>query len=476
MDVWIGQGLARQHFGLARLGDKRRTERLVKTAAQILRHPAATLPTAMENWSELNGLYRLVASPKVTHAAVLEPHRRQVLARMRAGHDDGDGVVLLIHDTTELNYTHIQALHEQVGKIGSGQGSGRGYLAHHTLAVTPQRRVLGLLSQVLHCRRDVPKGETMAQTRRHPGRESRLWIKGCQACGPAPAGCTWIDIADRGSDTFEFLSYEQSHGRRYVIRSAKDRTLAGEDHLGDDRIHHYLHQYARDLPELGRRTLDVPAKAGKKARRAQVAIAAALVTLDAHRWTRGEHDGRAVEAWVIHVKEVGDPPAAGVKGSPPLEWILLSNLPAQTLGQACQLVDFYACRPVIEDYHKALKTGLGIEHLQFEHAERVEPAVALLSVVGALLLELREAARRRDADVTAATTLVPALFVRILSARLHGRTRDDLSVGEFVIGIARLGGFLARTGDGLPGWQTLWRGWQNLQLLVAGAQLLRGGP
>jgi len=276
MDVGVGRGLARQHFGAARLGDARRVERLVRTAGHILRHPATTLPTAMENWSQLSGLYRLVAAPRVTHAAVLEPHRQQVLEHMR-GH--ADGVVLLIHDTSELDYTHVRALHAQVGKIGSGQGSGRGYLAHHTLAVTPQRRVLGLVNQVLHRRRDVAQGETMEQTRHHPGRESRLWIKGCQACGPAPAGCTWIDIADRGSDTFEFLSYAQAQGRRYVIRSAKNRTLAGEDHVGDDRIHQYLHRYARDLPELGRRTLEVAAKAGvSKARRAQVAIAAAPVT------------------------------------------------------------------------------------------------------------------------------------------------------------------------------------------------------
>jgi len=340
--------------------------------------------------------------------------------------------------------------------------------------------VLGLVNQVLHRRRDVARGETKDQTRQHPGRESRLWIKGCQACGPAPAsdgaspaGCTWIDIADRGSDTFEFLSYAQAQGRRYVIRSAKNRTLAGEDHVGDDRIHHHLHRYARDLPELGRRTLEVAAKAGvSKARQAQVAIAAAPVTLEPHRWTRGEHDGRSVQAWVIHVKEV-DAPAGVTK---PLEWILLSNLPAQTFGQACQLVDFYSCRPVIEDYHKAIKTGLGIEHMQFEDTDRLEPAIALLSVVGALLLELREAARQREADVTAATSIVPALFVRVLSARLDKQARDDLSVREFVIGVARLGGFLARKGDGLPGWQTLWRGWHNLLLLVDGAQLLRGGP
>lgn len=487
MDVEIGQGLAQRHFGAARLGDARRVKRLVDTADHILRHPLGSLPQKLENWAELMGLYRLVAAEAVTHAAVLEPHRQQVLARMRerAGDDDdggggggGGGVVLLIHDASEFNYTHVEALHGQLGQVGSGAGRGRGYIAHHTLAVTPRREVLGLVNQVLHRRRSVDKAEARAAKRAHPDRESRLWVAGCEASGVAPPGCTWVDVADRGGDTFEFLSYEHARGRPYVIRSAKDRTLAGGgDHVGDDRIHDHLHAYARDLPTLGTREVEVPAQAGRRAaRRATVAVAAGPVTLPAPPpcRARGEHDGRVIDTWVIRVSEV-DPPPAGV--DEPLEWLLLSNRPAATFAQACRVVDYYACRPVIEDYHKGLKTGMGIERLQFAHADRLEPAIALLSVVAALLLSLRDAARRPAADVTAAaTTLVPALFVRVLSARLDGRPRDDLSVREFVVGVARLGGFLARKGDGLPGWQTLWRGWINLHLLIQGASLLRGGP
>jgi hypothetical protein len=480
MDVTAG-ALARQHFGAARLGDVRRSKRLVKVAEHILRHPAGTLPGKLENWPELMGLYRLASARQVTHEAVLEPHRQQVLARM----GQLDGVVLLIHDASELDYTHVKALHEELGQVGAGQAKSRGYIAQHTLAVTPGReglgrQVLGLVNQTLHRRRDVPKGETRAQKREHPGRESRLWMAGCDACGPSPEGRTWVDIADRGGDTFEFLCYEHAHRRKYVIRSARNRQLKGFDHVGDDRIHDRLHEFARDLPTLGTRRLDVAAKAGKRARVATVRVAAGPITLGPDRWTRGRHDGRPIDTWVVHVKETEPPPP----GAEPLEWILLSNLPAEHFGQAVQLIDFYACRPVIEDYHKGLKTGLGIELLQFERADRLGPVIALLSVIGALLLQLRQAARRRDAEpdaepdaeLAAATTIVPALFVRVLSAKLYGKARDDLSVRQFVIGVARLGGFLARKHDGLPGWQTLWRGWSNLHLLIEGAQLLRGGP
>jgi hypothetical protein len=485
MDVEVGPGLAQRHFGAARLGDARRAKRLVNAADHILRQPLGSLPEKLENWAELIGLYRLVSADEVTHAAVLEPHRQQVLARMRerpggGGGGGGGGVVLLIHDATELNYTHVEALRDQLGQVGSGAGRGRGYIAHHTLAVTPRREVLGLVNQVLHRRRSVDKGETRAAKRGHPDRESRLWVAGCEACGtrPPPPGCTWVDVTDRGGDTFEFLSYAHANGRRYVIRSAKDRRLCGEDHVGDDRLHDHLHAYARDLPTLGTRVVEVPARAGRRAaRRATVAVAAGPVTLAApppYR-ARGEHDGRVIDTWVIRVSEVDPPPPAADVGGP-LEWILLSNRPAATFAQASESVDFYACRPLIEDYHKGLKTGLGIERLQFAHADRLEPAIALLSVVAALLLGLRHAARAPDAGVTPAAAVVPPLWVRVLSAKLHGRPRDDLSVREFVVGVARLGGFLARKHDGLPGWQTLWRGWHDLHLMIQGALLTRGGP
>src|SRR3989442_973395 len=73
--------------------------------------------------------------------------------------------------------------------------------------------LLGLAHQILHRRADVPKGETEAAKRERATRESLLWIQACTAIGPAPAGCTWVDVCDRGADTFEFLDSEVVAGR-----------------------------------------------------------------------------------------------------------------------------------------------------------------------------------------------------------------------------------------------------------------------
>src|SRR6185503_1613102 len=239
--------LSERHFGSASLGDARRSRRLVKTAELIFKHPAGTLPDKLPHWADLMGLYRLLDAEEVTHAAVIAPHCRWTLDQMR----QTPGVVLLLHDTTELDYTTRRAAAAGLGQIGNG--GGRGYLCHNTLAVTPgtadrpgDRRVIGLAAQVLRPRRTVPQGETARQKRQHPDRESRLWAQGRQQVGDAPAGATWVDVCDRGADCFEFLEYEHAHGRHYVIRAAKDRRLDGEDHLGCDRVHRTLYAYARD--------------------------------------------------------------------------------------------------------------------------------------------------------------------------------------------------------------------------------------
>jgi hypothetical protein len=454
-----------EHFGKADLGDVRRTRRLVHSANAIMTRPGGSLPQKLRDWSELHGLYRLLRRPEVTHQRVLEPHRQRTLELMRQ-----TPLVLLLHDTTELDYSSHLAL-EDLGPVGNGRRDGHdsnGLLCHNTLAITPDRRVLGLPSQVLHRRRVVPKGETLKDKREHPGRESLLWLKGCSAIGPAPADCRWVDVADRGADTFEFLDFAHRQQRHYVIRSAKDRKLAGADHVGSDRIHQYLHGYGRDLPVLGTRPVQVHANRGRTkraARQVTVSVSAGPARVAVPAFARGQCQSPVLDLWIIVVREI-DPPPAGVE---PLEWLLLTNVPTETLAQASQRLDWYECRPVVEELHTGFKSGIGIEELRFELADRLEPAIALLSVVAAMLLDLRQAAREPQAQQTLAKEHVPLLWVQVLSGWRYKRVREDLSLREFYMALGGLGGHLGRKGDGWPGWKKLWLGWTRLQAMIEGA-------
>src|SRR5258708_15840402 len=133
----MGASMGLEHFGAADFGDKRLTDRLVHTADLLLKHPEGSFPTKLSQPADLDGFYNFVAKPAVTHAAVLASHVSRTLAVMRAR----EGVVLIVHDPTVLDYSGLDAIAE-LGQVGDGNG--RGYYCPHSLAVTPPRGAMGL--------------------------------------------------------------------------------------------------------------------------------------------------------------------------------------------------------------------------------------------------------------------------------------------------------------------------------------------
>lgn len=451
-------GFGEEHFEGARLGDERRQRRLVSLANQMAKHPGGTLPDKLSTPADLKALYRLMGSDAVTHEEVLRPHIARTLERM----DAHEGVVLNLHDTTELDYSGLKSLKDALGQIGNG--GGRGYKCHNSLAVSAEsREALGLTNQILFRRPHVPQGEPKSVRRQRSTRESRLWKQGCAALPAAPAGRRWVDVADRGADTTEFLDFEVEQGKQFLIRSQHNRWVL-ECHDGDtDRIK--LHDWLRTLPEAGQRTVDIQARGGRPARKAAVGVAWAPVRVLAPRQSRGDERGTPLAMWALRAWEL-DPPA-NVKE--PLEWMLLTNVPVQTFEDADERVDWYACRWVIEEYHKAMKTGCGIETMEFTATDRLQPAIAMLSVLAVFLLTLRDSSRRPDAEEQSASAWVPAEYMKVLGAWRYQDPDHEFSVYDFYFALARLGGHQNRKHDHPPGWLVLWRGWTQLLAMVEGA-------
>jgi hypothetical protein len=447
------------HFGAARLGDLRRTTRLVRVADAFVRHPGGTFPDKLPDPHQLDAFDNLMAAEDVTHQSVLEPHIRHTRAAARGE----PGVVLILHDTTVLDYSGLDI--PELGQIGNGHG--RGYYCHHSLAITADRRVLGRLSQVLHVRRVVPPGETKAQRRAPERCESRLWRDAAASIPTAPAGRTWVDIADRGAEITEFLDHEDAAGKSYVVRSQHNRIVAIADpDAPGGRRRSKLHDLARTLPATAWRAVEVSAQPGQPAREARVGVAYAAVTIIPPRPPRGRERGVPLEVVILRADEEGPP--AGVK---PLEWILVTNVATADDEPAGERVDWYAARPVVEEYHKAQKTGCAIEQMPWTYADRLKPAIALVSVVALTLLGLRALGRDERHRDEPATRMVPRRWVELLARWRYGEARSDLTVEEFIWALGRLGGHQNRPSDGPPGWITLWRGWTKLMTMVLGAEL-----
>ena len=123
---------------------------------------------------------------------------------------------------------------------------------------------------------------------------------------------------------------------------------------------------------------------------------------------------------------------------------------------------------MVEDFHKALKTGCRVEERQYETSERLEAISGLLSVTAVRLLQLRSTARQTPDRP--ATDIVPSHWVTVLS-RLRGRR--IVTVRDFFRQLAGLGGHMLRKCDGEPGWITLWRGFEKLHLALRAVEAYR---
>lgn len=450
---------AQNEFGSAPLGDQRRTKRLLRIAAALAENPGGTLPQAFPQWDELKAAYRFFGQRGVTFERVLTPHLERTRDTCRQ-----PGEYLLLEDTTLLDFSH-HPFAQDLGIIGNG--GGRGFELHSALAVrvegwTPASRpegvVVGLFAQQCRTPRPAPKHETRKQRLSRP-RKSQAWASGIKSAGRPPSGSRWIYVADREPDFYEPLAICQQHGVDFVIRAGQDRRLADGQHL---------REALAKAPVLGGYTVEVRARGNQPARTAQVQLRSVRVDLDGP-WRPGGWQPPLPGVVVLEVLEVEAP--AGVLE--PLHWILLTSLPCATLAEAQRVVGCYAARWWIEEYHKALKSGAGVEASQLERADRLEPLIAVLGVVAVRLLSSKMLARSRPESLEAAQSFGPQVLA-ILTKRF-GPPKGGWTNRQVLAAIARIGGFLARKGDGMPGWQTIWRGWHRLKWMCVGAATLMDG-
>jgi hypothetical protein len=447
--------LGTKNFGTVDLNDQRRTKRLVDSAAKIAAHPEMPFNQVFD-WNELRGFYRVCNQETATLSAIQGPHWLQTRAEM-AKHP----LVLILHDTSEIDFTGHTAL-EGAGPIGDGKG--RGFLQHNSLAVVPEpRQVLGLAYQQWHVRQEAPEHEHTSK-RKQRDRESLLWMNGIEAIGRPPEGTRWVDVGDRGADIYEAMVASQAQGHDFLFRVTQNRqvwtTPQREELVG-------LRDYVCSLPSKGRDIVDIPCRGGRAGRQAEVEMTAAPVWIPAPSGTPQRGAQPVVAAWVVRIWEA-NPPA----GAEPLDWILITSVPTETIEDIRERRDWYACRWMVEVFHDIEKNGCSEEDRRFETAERMEACLAILSVVAVRIFQLRTALDcQPEEPAEQVATQEEIQVVR----KVVKHKRGTFTVKDFVRGVASLGGFLGRKHDGNPGVKTLWRGYQRLQDLLLGYQL-RGAP
>jgi hypothetical protein len=440
--VWASQIAA-----VADLPDARLEKRLTALLVDTLEHPSASIPEAAGDEGQAKAAYRFYANDRVTPT---ELRRGVALACAQQCLDQN--VLLVVQDTTTLNFTGLHAIAE-LGPIDSG-GLARGVHLHTALAVTTTGEVLGPVDQQYWARPQ--PGQPPPKEK-----ESSKWIYGLEGARavlytaatdrPVPR---LIHVMDREGDAYEVMMAVADAGDSAIIRSAQNRRV--------DSPLSTAHEAVRSQPVLGWTTVPVDRKAGVPQRWAHVEVRSLRVSLvpDLEKYPH---------AWPMtwNLVEVWEPaPPDGVK---PVHWLLWTLEPAASAEEALEVVRKYTCRWPIEEVHLVLKSGCRVEDLRLETWEGLEKAVTVKAAVAARIVSLRDLAR--ETPEAPATQVLTDDEVEVLVCHFgKGIKPAELTIGQAVLWIGRLGGHLNRKRDGMPGVRTLWRGLHNLTWLVAGFQ------
>mgnify|MGYP002026946750 FL=1 len=460
----MGQHWVNEEMTGCDLGDARLNQRLAVMLEALGDRPDKSLPTAFQDWANTKAAYRFFANENVSEDKILEGHFAASALRIQAT----DGPILILQDTTEFSFKRSSP--EKIGFINESTGrkmkEGRhlkhtvcGLLMHASLAITTEGLPLGLTAAKFWTRNKF-KGTEALKRKVNPTRvpieqkESMRWLDNLQRStelAGSPERC--VHIGDRESDIFELFCLAQDLGTHFLIRSCVDR-LAGE---GDTTIS----QVMAKTQVSGTHDIHFRDKRGNQ-QEATLSVKYATMTVCPPIGKQKKYPKQKLG--IIFAEEKNPP-----EGRSPIIWKLVTNLPVATHADAVQKLVWYSRRWNIETFFKTLKTGCRIEDIRLATADRLANCIALCCVVSWRISWLTILQRQSSTTSPAAvfTDIERTLLDRSMPSNRQGTRRD---IAFYMTAVARLGGYLDRSSDPLPGTTVLWRGFIRLADLVAGFQ------
>jgi len=473
-------GWAAEEFSDVYLGDKRLNARLMKICDRFSEFPESPINQACADWAETKAAYRFFQNENVGVREILAAHRRKTAKRARK-----HKTFLAIQDTSYFVYTSHPKT-DGLGRMSLKKGKNvekiysNGLVVHTCLAVTTEGLPLGLLDQKIFSRKLHPKkAPTGKGIKPHDllpveEKESYRWLEALNETKEALGETEVVTVCDREADLYDFFRLSDQIGSPVLVRANANRTINRKSRYAEKGVIK-LWDHLRKQPEAGSFTIEIPKRRktkhckGRDARTANVTVRFAPFRFNPPR-NNTKHNSEQlpdIDMYAVYVFEPNPP-----DGEEPLEWMLLTNLTVRSFDEAYEKILWYCLRWRIEMYYKVLKSGFRVEECRLGHAERLTRYLSVMSIVAWRLFMITLIARTDPA--TPCTKLLADHEWRVLFLKANKNKKlpkKTPAIGEVVIWIARLGGFLARKGDGPPGTITLWRGWKRLADLTEGWNL-----
>ena len=440
-------------FARADLGDARMVRRAVGLSEALAQAPRLSLPQVWSTSAELEAGYRFLRSPRTDFEQLMEPV--QQAARESALEQR---TVLVLHDTTDV--TCQSAAPEEVGFLQTGKA---GFYVHHALCISADesRRPLGMLWSQLWGRPQRTKGRpgrvAGSELAKLEQRESDRWLEGVTEAQLWSQGCEQVvHVMDREADMFRMFEHMQQLRADFVVRLRHDRRT--EDGALSEMLCDAPVRLERSVTLSARRAKTMPSHPhpARATRRANLFARCATVEI------RPPNFMPYAEPLTLNVVQVVEekPP----EGVAPVTWMLATSLPLRTRAQVARVIDIYRARWVIEEFHKALKTGCMFEKRQLESFSSITSLLALCYPIACEILRVRSRARQSGIP---ATDVLRQSQLDCLRAHPKARPLPDNPTAEQALAvIAGLGGHIKYAGP--PGWQTLAAGFMQLAAFEQG--------
>jgi hypothetical protein len=446
-------GRVGQVFGRADLGDARLTRRAVGLAEALAKAPKVSLPNVWATDAELEAGYHFLRNARTNFTALMEA--AQLETRRRALEERR---VLVLHDTTDV--TCQAAEPDEVGYLPTGKA---GFFVHHALCVSAAdpKNPLGILWSEIWGRpkrtRSLSRNRSGQQLAKLEERESDRWLEGATEAQLWAQGCEQaVHVMDREADSFRLFEHMQQIGADFIVRLRHDRRL--EDGRLIDSLAEGECRLRRTVAISARKTKSTPRSThkGRAAREVDLTVRCARIEMQPPKYMP-----HSAPVAVNVVQALEENPPAGVE---PVAWVLATSLPITSRSQIESVIDGYCARWLIEELHKALKTGCMFEKRQLESFESITSLLALCYPIACELLRVRW--RARQPGILASEVLRPTLLA-CLKAHPKARKHSDNPTAEEVLAvIARLGGHLKHNGP--PGWETLAAGYMHMLAVETG--------
>ena len=429
------------------IGDIRLNRRAVSIAENLGLAPGRTIPQAFISRRDIKACYKFFDNGSVSDKKILAPHIEKTKERIQEY-----PVVLLPSDTSELDYTTKKAMtgKERITNTKTG------LWLHATVAVTPERLTLGMVDAHFWNRKsEVAEKSSEYKTAREKvpieEKESYRWIqsylKACEIAREVPE-TQIINITDREGDIIEIFQVALEENKKgkcadFIVRSQYDRLIEEKD--PDIKK---LKQKLNQAESFGEIEFTIPPTEKRKGRKVKQQLKAVLLKL------KPAKKDIAVEVNAVMAIEMNPP-----EGEDPLVWIFITSLPINNFENINKIISYYLCRWEIELFFKILKSGCKIEERQLQTTDRMKALLAIFMVLSwrviftMMLGRVCSEMSCRDIFEEAEWKSV----YKILNKK-KALPRKPPLLGEFVIMVATLGGYVLTNTAEPPGVKTMWKG------------------